>query len=186
MPEAYSFKKILKDSYGTLLITALVGLAAGYLLEEHIPRHVAIFLIMVPPLNDMGGNIGGVLGARISSALHLGTITPKFRDQQALAANVLASGILGLISFLAIGFGFFFIEYWVFSGSLLMSTQMMLIFFGSGLLLTLILIGITVVSAFIAYKNEIDPDNVVMPIVTTAGDIGGISSLLLMTHLAGI
>jgi len=167
------------------LVTAFVGLAAGFLLEEYVTRHAAMIIVMVPPLNAMGGNVGGVLGARLSSALHLGVITPDFRGQSSLGTNILASGILGGISFFAVGLAFFAIEYLA-SGSLMIGLKMMTIYFFAGLLLVLILIGVTVVSAFISYRRGIDPDNVVMPIVTTAGDLGGISCLLIMVHLVGL
>ena len=186
MPASYNFRKIISESYGVLLVAAVIGLAAGYLLENHLPRHVAIFLMMVPPLNSMGGNIGSVLAARLSSALHLGVVTPDFQRQRVLGINITASGILGIISFFVIGVSFFFIEYLVFSGALLTSFKIMLIFFSAGLLLTLILIGVTVTSTFISYKKGIDPDNVVMPIVTTLGDIGGIASLIILIHLTGV
>ncbi len=186
MQGAYDLKDIISESYGILLAAAMIGLAAGYLLENHIPRHIAIFLIMVPPLNSMGGNIGSVLAARLSSALHLGTVTPDFQKQEVLGTNITASGILGAVSFFVIGISFFLIEYLIFSGGFMTSLKIMLIFFLSGLLLTLILIGVTVTSTFISYKRGIDPDNVVMPIVTTFGDIGGIASLIILIHLIGV
>ncbi len=75
----YSFKKIVSESYRVLLAAVAIGLMAGYLLETYSGEIAAIALAMVPPINGIGGNIGSVLGARLSSELHLGTMTPELR-----------------------------------------------------------------------------------------------------------
>ena len=180
----YEFKKIISESYRILMISVLIGLFAGYLLDFYSGQGkiTALILAMVPPINGIGGNIGSILGARLSSALHLGTITPEFRGQNALRVNIVASASLGLAIFSFVGSLFF--------GSAILSGQTMMgalrttsIFFGAGMLLTGIIAIVSITTAFLSYLRGIDPDNVVIPIVTSTVDVAGVISLLIMIHI---
>lgn len=181
----YKFKKIVKDSYRVLLVALVIGLGAGYLLDSYSGEATAIILAMVPPLNGIGGNIGSILGARLSSALHLGTITPELRGQGALQVNLAASASLALIVYSFTGALFLLIS--LLSGDVLLrSVRFSIIFFSSGMLLTGIIALTSITSAFISYKRGIDPDNVVIPVVTTVVDVAGVVSLLIMVLLIGV
>ncbi len=183
----YSFKQIVSESYRVLVISVLIGLAAGYMLDYYSGqgRITAITLAMVPPLNGIGGNIGSILGARLSSALHLGTIEPKLRDQPILKINVSASLSLSLIVF---GFaGIIFFGSSILTGkTLIEALKITSLFFGAGILLTTIITITSVSTAFLSYKQGIDPDNVVIPIVTTIVDVAGVLSLLIMTYIVSV
>ncbi len=180
----YEFKKIVSESYRVLVISVLIGLFAGYLLDYYSGQGkiTALILAMVPPINGIGGNIGSILGARLSSALHLGTITPDFSGQDALRVNIFASLSLGLVIFSFVGSLFF--------GSAIISGQTVtealrttIIFFGAGMILTGIISLVSITTAFLSYLKGIDPDNVVIPIVTSTVDVAGVISLLIMIHI---
>ncbi len=181
----YQFKKIVGDSYRVLLVSVMIGLGAGYLLDSYTGQATAIILAMVPPLNGIGGNIGSILGARLSSALHLGTITPEFRGQSALGINLAASASLALIVYSFTGTLFFLITR-LSGGTLMKSIRTAVIFFGAGMLLTGIIALTSITAAFISYRREIDPDNVVIPVVTTVVDVAGVVSLLIMVSIIGL
>lgn len=181
----YQFRKIVEDSYRVLLVAVVIGLGAGYLLDSYSGRATATILAMVPPLNGIGGNIGSILGARLSSALHLGTITPEFRGQSALGVNLAASASLASVVYSFTGVLFFLI-FWLTEGALIKSLRVGIVFFGAGMLLTGIIALTSVTSAFLSYQREIDPDNVVIPIVTTVVDVAGVVSLLIMVSIIGV
>lgn len=181
----YDFKKIVSDSYQIILTSVAIGLVAGYMLDFYSGKITAITLAMIPPINGIGGNIGSILGARISSELHLGTITPDFQDQSALRLNLTASASLGLLVFSFTGAIFFIIS--LLSGSTYIeSLRIASIFFGSGMLLTGIISFTSITAAFLSYTRGIDPDNVVIPIVTTIVDVAGVVSLLIMVTIIGV
>ncbi len=181
----YSFKKIVRESYRILIVTVLIGLASGYMLEAYSGRITAIILAMVPPINGIGGNIGSILGARLSSALHLGTVTPDFRENEPLKTNIFASASLGVIVYGFIGL-FFFVSSLITGSTALESIRVAMIFFGAGILLISIIIFTSVSSAFISYSRGTDPDNVVIPVVTTIVDVAGVISLLMMIRIIGM
>ncbi len=181
----YNFRKIVSDSYRVLLASVAIGLLAGYMLDVNSGRIAGTVLAMVPPINGIGGNIGSVLGARLSSALHLGTITPEIRGQSALRVNLVASAALGILVYAFVG-GLFFVFSLIFGSTLLRALEVLAIFFGAGLLLTGIIAFTSVTSAFVSYTRGIDPDNVVIPIVTTVVDAAGVISLLIMVNIIGL
>jgi mgtE-like transporter len=51
----------------------------------------------------------------------------------------------------------------------------------SGLILTVLVVVLGIISAFIAFKRGMDPDNMVTPIVTTSGDFIGITIVIVLT-----
>ncbi|KXA95140.1 hypothetical protein AKJ65_02445 [candidate division MSBL1 archaeon SCGC-AAA259E19] len=185
----YSFRKIISDSYRVLLAGVSIGLAAGYLLnvlqDIYAARTVAIILAMVPPINGIGGNIGSILGARLSSALHLGTISPELRGQGVLGVNLTASTLLGLVVYTFTG-GLFFASSLFTGSTFLESLRIFVIFLGAGVILVGVVTFTSLTSAFFSYRRGTDPDNVVIPIVTTVVDVTGVASLLIMVTIIGV
>ena len=185
----YSFKKIVSESYRVLLVSVAIGLAAGYLLDFMESTQsgwaFAIILAMVPPINGVGGNIGSILGARLSSALHLGTITPDFHGQETLKLNVFASVTMAVLVYSFVGLIFFLFS--LISGrTLFAALRIVSIFFGAGMLLISIIIVTSISAAFFSYRRGVDPDNVVIPVVTTVVDLSGVVSLLIMVSIIGV
>ena len=135
-------------------------------------------MMMVPSLNGIGGNLGGILGARLGSALHLGTVEPRLKGK-VLKGNIDASLLttLGIFSFN--GVVFFTIAY-MWSVGFIGAVKHALAFLLAGLFLTPVIIMSTIVSAFISFRKGLDPDNVVIPIVTSIIDVAAAVCLLII------
>ena len=174
----YSMKKILKDSIPILTILMIVEIFGGQILNFHLEKFLLlpILLMFIPVVNGVCGNIGSVLGARVSSGLHVGYITPDFRGKE-LRENVIGALILSLLTFCFLGCLIYVIS---------ISFKLVLIMMGAGLLLTLGMICLCIPTAIVSFRKGIDPDNVVIPVLTTGADVLGISCLLLMVKLVGI
>ncbi len=178
----YDWKDIFKESFPVLTVTAFVGILGGQMLNsiEGILIQVPVILFVLPIINGVGGNLGIVLGARISSGLHSGYITPDIKDEEMLDNMTIALFMGGII-------------YLVVAGAVaslsttlrlnLLISQLFLIIIGTGIILTLSIIFITITVTLWSYKKKLDPDNIVVPVVTTSGDFIGISSLLFMVWL---
>lgn len=174
----YSMKKILKDSVPILTILMIVEISGGQILNSQLGKFIMfpVLLLFIPLINGVGGNIGSVLGARVSSGLHVGYITPGFRGKE-LRENIIGVLILSLLTFSFIGG----IVYVISS-----SFKLTFILVGAGTLLTIGVICLCIPAAMISFRKGADPDNVVIPILTTGADVLGILSLLLMIELVGI
>ncbi len=175
------------------LLTILIALeiAGGQILSQNEDKLLAlpILLVMIPVINGVGGNIGSILGARLSSGLHVGSIELKRRGKE-LRQNVLSTVLLGIISYT-------FLTIFILIVSPLMGINIEsnganillkagYIMLGTGLLLTAIVIVISVFVARFSFENGFDPDNTVIPVVTTLCDVLGIVCLIIMIGVVGI
>jgi mgtE-like transporter len=121
----------------------------------------------------MGGNIGTILGSRLTSALYLGTIEPKYLQWTKTAKeNLAASLLLGLCAF-------FFVGMVTFVTSVLLGLsfpdvgRLLLLTVVSGFLLITCLSFLTFFTVILAFRRGLDPDNIVAPIIATSGDLIG-------------
>ncbi len=181
----YRFKRIVSESYPLLLACVVIGLAAGLLLDAHFGKLTPIILAMIPPINGLGGNVGSILGARLTSALHMGTVQPRIREQSLLRVNVVASSVLSLAVFAFVGL-IFFASACVLGESFLSSVKIAGSFFIASMMLVVIVIFTTIAAAFVSFTRGIDPDNVVIPIVTSVCDVLGVISLLIVIQVIGV
>ncbi len=165
-----------------LTVTAFIGLMAGQVLNsiEAILIDMPVILFLLPLLNGLGGNIGTVLGARLSSGFHSGYIELDLDDVE-MRDNIRVSLALG-------GCIYLFFALVIGGASLAVpvgihALRIFTIIIGTGLLLTLAVISVTLLATFWSYRKGLDPDNIVVPVVTTMGDFLGIGILVSMVWL---
>ena len=182
----YSIRRIVFESYPVLFICVVIGLFAGAILQgslDKIPRTLVI--MMVPLLNGIGGNLGCILGARLGSALHLGIVEPRLKGRT-LRKNVDASVLTSVGVFLFISAVFFVIAY-MWGMGLEGALKHALAFMVAGMLLVPVIVSSTILLAFISFRKGLDPDNVVIPIVTSIIDVAAAISLLIVAvNIVGV
>ncbi len=95
---AYSLRRILWESYPVLILCAAISLSAGLIIQSQLEsiKTLPLILVMVPPINGINNNVCCILGARLTSALHIGTIEPKFGKQAVLRRNIQATWLISL------------------------------------------------------------------------------------------
>ena len=182
----YSAPKIIKESIPLLTICIGVEVLIGQILNTQSIMTIPIILALIPVINGVGGNIGSILGARLASGLHTGIIGLDFKGKE-LKSNVTGIFIMGLITFCILGLIIYFIMPIIgIKVAVIGFTRLMIIVIGAGVLLIIGLIVLSVISAVYSFERGIDPDNSVIPIVTTSGDALGILCLFLMIRVIGI
>lgn len=183
----YSVRRIVVESYPILFVCVLIGLAAGFVFEMQLGRiEGTLVVMMVPLLNGMGGNLGCILGARLASALHLGTVEPRLRGQRILGSNINASVLTGVGIFSFTGAIVFVIAY-MWGMGFIGAVKHMFTYTVAGMLLMPVIIASTVASAFISFKKGLDPDNVVIPLVTAIIDVSAtICLLIIAVNIVGV
>ncbi len=172
----YKARNIIRQSLPLLIVLVILEIIAGQFLNNETLLLSSGILMLIPVLNGIGGNLGSILAARLTSALHMGTIEASYKNKE-LRKNILLIFLLGISIFLLMGMIIFIITPMFEFSSELPIWKLAVIFLGSGLLLLTVLTTVCVFSVFISYKKGIDPDNVVIPIVTTIGDFIGIISI---------
>lgn len=155
----------------------MVATGTGLLLRT---REAALFdapwlLALIPVVNAVGGNLGAVLGARLTSALHLGTIEPRLMRGR-LTDNLGLALTAGLAVYAALTVGIYAAGIVGLFEPLSLATSAALVL-GSGVGLTVAVIGLSLAVAFVAFRRGLDPDDVVIPIVTNAADLLGVAIL---------
>jgi len=187
----YSWKKIVRHGLPLLTVCVLIEIFAGQILQGKQETLVLfpIFLISIPVINGVGGNIGSVLGARLASGLHVGYISIDFKDRE-MHENLLISILLGIITYVVLSI----IIYYIYSVFLSLNNipkhlgllKFVSIVLGAGVLLVCVVSIASVFTAFWSFKKGLDPDDMVAPVVTTVGDVMGIVFLFLLIGLVGI
>lgn len=175
--------RIVRDQAPLLAVLAAVATVTGLVLRF---REAQLFdepwlLGLVPVINAVGGNLGAVLGARITSALHLGTLQPRLAQGE-LTENLTLALLAGagVYSLLALAV-------WLVTPQLGLMPALSLwtvlaLVFGSGIALSLVVISLSVAAAFVAFRRGLDPDDVVIPLVTNAADLLGV---IILFSIAG-
>jgi mgtE-like transporter len=174
-----------REGLPALSASVVGGLLAGVVLGGMRAEFRAVpgLLVLVPALLATRGNVYGSLGARIATALHQGLIEPRLRTdddrlQRAVAAAV-ASGLIAS-TFAAVVAYLILISVGRITAPLPTLVAIALL---AGLLSGVALSATVVLVVFAGYRRGYNPDTLVGPIVTTAGDVFGVAFLLLAVRV---
>lgn len=170
---------ISKNFWGMLKETSLAysfglgGLFAGFMVASQLgvfrlsPWAIALY----PALISAKGVTGGLLSGRLSTALHLGTVHPRFFTNtksfykliEALIVITLATSVTICTISLVFGQLFWRITLADFPAilSVVVATMALGLFFSL----------LTIKVAFISFKKGLDPDIIVYPVMSTIADI---------------
>lgn len=159
-----------------LVVLALIEVLGGQVLKAFEPLWTAVpyLLLAFPAVNAVGGNIASVVSSRLSSALHTGSLEASVR------AGVGRDGLVGL--------GLGLVTYGALALVLLVQARalgvgpndpmnLVAVVLVAGLLLTVTLVAAATVTSVLSFHRGLDPDDLVIPVVTTLGDFAGIAYL---------
>ena len=179
--------RAVRSAFGALVMAAIASLVAGLILAsitdtlEELPG----LLLLVPAAIAVKGNIFGALGSRLGTAIHAGTFgLSRGRDSmivQNAAASVALSLALGVVlAIMAKGTAI------AFNVSPTMSLADFVVISALGCLIAaFVVLAITLATTAGAVRFGWDLDNVVAPMVTVAGDVVTLPSLVVAAELAG-
>jgi len=151
----------------------IVGIVAGATVAYQIgvfrlfPWAFAVY----PPILSARGVIGGLFCGRLSTALHLGTVQPRFFGNtksfyllfRAIVILTLeASVFMGLIAVLFRGF---------YEGPTLEVLSIFVVMMATMALSLVIISPLTLTVSFLSFKHGLDPDIVLYPIESTVADL---------------
>ncbi|MFX1278232.1 MAG: magnesium transporter [Promethearchaeota archaeon] len=165
------FLKIFKESIIIVILSSVFGLFSGTLLSfnDEILYSIPIFLLILPALNSLIGDISTVLVSRLTTHLYIGTILPKIRKSKRIKDD-----FYGLLLTLLISLGFLIITA-IFVGiitgvELVNPIAMILIMLLTILILFFIMFISLFLSAIYLFKRGTDPNNFLIPFITSLSD----------------
>ncbi|MFC6952275.1 magnesium transporter [Halorubellus litoreus] len=179
MPEHWTVRAITRATLPLLVVLSLVELGSGLVLgsvEDTLLASPSL-LVLVPVTIGTAGNLGSVLAARLSTAVHLGTVSFA-ADDDALVGNALATFALAASVFPVVGLGAWVTAELVAGTTRLSPLRVVLVATVAGVALAVLAVAVTLVATYVAYRRGLDPDDVVIPVVTNACDVLGVLVLV--------
>jgi mgtE-like transporter len=169
-----------------LLIAATADLGAGVVLSGARPRILEVpgLLLLVPAAIALRGSTFGAFGARLGTALAVGTYDPELRPGSWLWRHVEAVAILTLVTSVEAA-----VLAKLVAGLLGQPTvplaDLIVISTVGGVLASIVLLFVTLALAQQSSRRGWNMDDVAAPAITATGDLLTIPALLLATGLAG-
>jgi mgtE-like transporter len=151
----------------------LGGLIAGFVVASQLgifqlsPWAIAVY----PAILGAKGIIHGLLRGRLGTALHLGTVHPRFFNNtksfyKLIYATIVMTLVVSIVmSLISLVFGL------VFWGATFVDSFNIVAVVVATMGLGLLLSFVTIKVAFVTFKRGLDPDLVVYPIMSTVADI---------------
>jgi len=177
-------RKRVGQSTPFLTSSALIMIASGLLLMKHqdlIFLYPAI-LVLLPPFNVESGNIGSILAARLSSANYMGLTTIGGRPDRLARTNLAAMLLVGIVILPVVG---------AVAGLLALSIGIgmpglhtfVLIAALAGLVVSATAVLMAYYVTHFAIRIGYDPDNVVVPMITSMMDLVANATILTIAIL---
>ncbi len=183
MTNRWAIGSITRTLLPILLVLTLLELVGGLTLgsfEATLLEYPAL-LVLVPVTIGTAGNLGSILSARLSTAFHLGVLSFEPSDER-LLGDSLSTVLLAVTIFPLVGAGAWAMAVATGDGQLAIQTVVEIAFL-SGFFLAVLAILVTLTAAYTAFRLEIDPDDVVVPVVTNVCDVLGVVVLYLVVQL---
>ncbi|PSQ04472.1 ABC transporter permease [Halobacteriales archaeon QS_6_71_20] len=174
MSTEWSVRAITRAMLPVLLVLTVVELGSGLVLGSFEERLLASpsLLVLVPVTIGTAGNLGSILAARLSTAFHLGTLSFSPRDD-VLMGNALATVALAVTLFPAVGLGAWTLAE-LLGATTLSPVTVAAIALAAGVALAVLAVAVTLAATYAAYRFSLDPDDVVIPVVTNVCDVLGV------------
>lgn len=181
------FRRIVHGSLAILIIAGVVDVIAGLTIERRMEHFLTYpgLLVLIPPFLEDAGALGGILSARLSSKLHLGTIPPQTIPSLRSWEDIALTYILGVPVFVFVGL----------SGTLVSAAvgletpglrQMLSLTMLAGAIATTGAVFVAYYTAMVSFRHGLDPDNYGIPVVTSSMDLIGAIALILSMVWLGI
>jgi mgtE-like transporter len=170
---------ITRRLFPILAVLTVLELVGGLTLGsfEATLRRYPSLLVLVPVTIGTAGNLGSVLSARLSTAFHLGLLGFNPTDDR-LAGSSTAPVALPVTLFPFVGAGAWLLSS-ITGGTRLPLATVVAVATASGTVLAVVAIVVAAVATYAAYRLGLDPDDVVIPVVTNTCDVLGVVLLYL-------
>jgi len=181
-----AFKTIIKESVKILLFASMISALGGLAIESIKSFFLVILplLILLPALNDMLGDYGAIVSARVSTMLHEGKIKNNFLKNKEIKELMLQVFIIALIMGIFTAVAALTISHFSnYNASLSIALKIILVVVIDVILLVSLLFLIAMVAGLYFYRRGEDPNNFLIPITTSVADFGNMFVLLILIIL---
>lgn len=176
-------KRIFYASLPVLMFCLIFEIGAGIVIQDEEDSLVqyGVLMIMMPAFLNQGNALSGMLTSKLSSAIHLGTLSPRWNPKGAggefamiLVCSVITFAYIGTISYAACIL--------VNGGSGIGFLTSMAIIMAAGMITTAVLSLLSYYVAVASTKFGLDPDDESIPITSSVMDLVG--SIILVSVIS--
>jgi len=183
-------RQILAEAGPTIMGTGLIGVLLGVALESIKTTLEALptMFLVVPVIMDLSGDIGAIIGSRLTTSLALGEVPSLFSREFAkkMLAEFTAVYSATLITFVGLG-GASTLAVSYLMGLRSLSYLTLAGLLGLTCLLTAPLVAvISITAGSITYLRGLDPDNFTIPLEATMADGVALLSLVTGARILGL
>ncbi len=190
-PRVYGYlaqeKESLRQGFAALFLSSVGELVAGIVLAgiAGTLEDLVGLAVLIPAAIGMRGAIFGAMGSRLSTSIQTGLFSFSLR-RGVLAENVQAAAVLSLVSGVFLAFLARYLSDILGVATELSVVDYIVISTVGGVIAGALLLVITVFVARTSVARNWDMDNIAAPMLTAAGDILTLPSLVLATYLIDI
>jgi mgtE-like transporter len=180
-------RRIVIESFPILVVAGTVDVLAGVLLEKRVNNLVVFpaLLVMLPAFLEDSGSLGAILGARVSTKLHLGLLNDPRRPFASAGEDFMLTFVYAVPVFVLLG-----ISATIAADATGKATpgmpKMIAVSMLGGFLATIGASAVGYLGAVVTHRFGLDPDNHSIPIVTSTLDLLGAFSFILAVVLLGL
>jgi mgtE-like transporter len=162
-----------------------MGIIVGQILNtrENSIISMPAILILIPSLIKIGGDTGSMLGARLASAFHMG-LGGTLRHNPVVRNSVIAASIVGLASSISVSILVFLASHLMGFGMPFFTLLQISVI--AVVIELLVVYSVTVAIAFASHRFGIDPDDTVIPIIASLGDMVGVAGIFTALRILNI
>jgi mgtE-like transporter len=162
-----------------------MGILVGQILNSREKNLISMpaILILIPSLIKIGGDTGSMLGARLSSAFHMG-LGDNIKSNPVVHNSVIAASIVGFVSSISVTILVFLAS--SFLGFRMPFFTLLKISSIAVVIELSVVYCATIAIAFISHRFGIDPDDTVIPLIASLGDLVGVTGIFIALHVLNI
>jgi mgtE-like transporter len=190
-PRVYGYlteeKESLRQGFAALFVSSVGELVAGIVLAgiAGTLEELVGLAVLIPAAIGMRGAIFGAMGSRLSTSIQTGLFSFSLR-RGVLAENVQAAAVLSLVSGVFLAFLARYLSDILGVATELSVVDYIVISTVGGIIAGALLLVITVFVARTSVARGWDMDNIAAPMLTAAGDILTLPSLVLAAYFIDI
>ena len=183
MEDRDSKGKIIKEAFPSEIVSIIGDILAGVVLTVLILpfKSFLLLILIVPALLSLRGNLSGPYIARTSRDLIIGEF-----NKNSLFQNITATYSLAIITGIVIGLLSIFLNIFLIQLDLIPWAKILFIPVISISLTLSVSIPCSTLLNYIAFRNGLDPNNVVSPIMTAIDDFLTVISFFVTLLLMGV
>ncbi|MBP2031306.1 mgtE-like transporter [Methanohalophilus levihalophilus] len=182
----YTIQGIVRSSAPILAFTSIIGIAAGQIMNTRLDSLLSlpILLLLIPALIKIGGDTGSMLAARLASAFHMGLGTTQIHKNPVVRNSLIAAFIVGTSASVAVS-----VLVWIAGHFLTMSLPFLVIFqlcIIAEIFELIVVYAATLGIAIASHRFGLDPDDTIIPMIATLGDLVGVLAIFATINLFNI